>query len=237
MESNGRNSIIGGAGGVLTLASWAVLGPRLNPPLWTNAYWIWAISVCAVFLLLGFWETFAPRAKWWMPPVKNTRFWSIAAYIVFAALVGVPVGLLALQYLDLWVLWLPWTLVAIFAIVCVIQAFKRNAIRGGGESERREEQKSETMATASQESENINPLDTHFYKKAIRVADLVADWTNLMVMDKFFEECRLVGPAVICAVNSNLLNNRFLGSVDSIFIVIDQDLFSGVVMFDRCTFK
>lgn len=88
----------------------------------------------------------------------------------------------------------------------------------------------------------INPLETKFTRKAIRVADLVFDG-EYFVVGKTFEECYIYGPAVV-AFNVNakgeenvILNGVFDGDPSSIFIEIQSPrTVLGVIGFQKCRF-
>jgi hypothetical protein len=127
-DNGGRNSIIGGGTGVLTLGSMAYFGHQASPnglPLWTNGYWIWAVCASGVFMCVGIYEIFAPKAGWWMPPAENQRFWQITAYIVFVLLFGSPIAILMWQNAQLWLVWLPWILCGALVVVVLILLFRR----------------------------------------------------------------------------------------------------------------
>jgi hypothetical protein len=86
-------------------------------------------------------------------------------------------------------------------------------------------------------SENVNPLETYFSKKVLRVVDLPAE-NRFLVEDKFFEDCILQGPGVIAFLETVSLEYcSFEGDQEKTFIEVEERRkMMGVIGFRRCRF-
>jgi hypothetical protein len=86
--------------------------------------------------------------------------------------------------------------------------------------------------------QDLNPLETYFSKKVIRIADLVQGGEYL-IKDKIFEDCYIYGPEVIALIDRMTMDScSFNGDMDSTFIeVLPNRRVIGAIGFTGGTFK
>lgn len=78
---------------------------------------------------------------------------------------------------------------------------------------------------------------SYFRNKKILICELARD--ELQIRNKRFEDCELVGPAIILIMGSTLLaNSHFEGSFeDTVIIIQEERRLVGVVGFEDCVFE
>lgn len=86
-------------------------------------------------------------------------------------------------------------------------------------------------ATWVEKVDGVNPLDVHFHKKRIRIADL-AHPLSKRIESKKFTECQLVGPANIVFVQNVQLINTGFGNCDMILTKAETFIYNVIPVFD-----
>ena len=85
--------------------------------------------------------------------------------------------------------------------------------------------------------QTINPLETYFSKKIIRVVDLVVG--AYRIEDKIFEDCVLYGPGIVGFVGAygTVEECTLQGDPKDIFIEAENRRIQGAIGFSRCVFR
>jgi hypothetical protein len=100
-------------------------------------------------------------------------------------------------------------------------------------------------APPPQPASAVNPLDSFFQKKVIRLSDLLIS-NDIWIRGKTFQDCIIQGPAVVTLDPKKPFLTQFCtfwGPLDAIFIVVTgtRDLFGVVGLsdcrFERCEFR
>ena len=75
-----------------------------------------------------------------------------------------------------------------------------------------------------------------FDNQKINIAELARD--SMLVKDKVFVDCELIGPAIIHFKKSVITNCLFDAKLENMFIVVDLPrVITGIVGFEECVFK
>jgi hypothetical protein len=72
--------------------------------------------------------------------------------------------------------------------------------------------------------QDVNPLDAHFSRRVIRMADLIVNVAHPIIENKVFEDCEIFGPAIVYGIEGVLLDQSNLnGTPDALFIEVPPD--------------
>jgi hypothetical protein len=89
--------------------------------------------------------------------------------------------------------------------------------------------------TVSEESVKAE-ASSHFNNKRISITELAGD--SILVKNKVFIDCELMGAAVINFKNSVITECRLEGKLEDILIVIDYPrVITGIIRFENCVFR
>lgn len=77
----------------------------------------------------------------------------------------------------------------------------------------------------------------YFHNQKLYLSDFVKH--EKVISDKTFDNCELIGPAVIFCADFDYSNNKFLGYENEITMPIENKSqnYSGIITFDRCSLK
>jgi hypothetical protein len=132
----------------------------------------------------------------------------------------------------------PWWVIALLGLGLALLVI-RIALTVPWWLQRRQPKSLDTSKKAEQPPpQTINPLETYFSKKIIRLVDLIYD-EQYEVKGKTFEDCVIFGPALIAFVPpGNISDCTWRGDPDSLFIeVVPKERAIGIVGIKDCTFR
>jgi hypothetical protein len=79
-------------------------------------------------------------------------------------------------------------------------------------------------------------MQSHFKDVDIPIAGLTLIMTKPALRNKTFDNCNIIGPAILFVRNSKFIKDHFVGDIDAIFISTTNEKISGVILVENTTF-